>query len=360
MISNNKTVSEWYINGLIDFLSPLYNVVPYNLQVDEKKLFNSQAQLHDFFNYMYVDMKKHTDRYKVPQDLLELQAFSKNRLKVRKIITNCILDLLYKLGQVAVLDKGMFILSQQEWQALIQAKSKKLKSADILINILNQLGFVINGEQNKVCISHLKYPQMFLAYSVFAKHCALNKKLGLKCFYLLDFRFFNNHKLTLDDAVKSLPLEVKVSVIEADSYLAGLKYRRKIEFYEDFGYRIIYSNKAGVVLYMHINSYKASKYFHYLRWVLNTAQSEMLFNELLQNNRKDIADYLLKNIVECDPNCVPGYGATSPDQCKARIYIFKHDIYVCKDKGCLIGIDTIEFEYLTEIMSVIQAIIYKK
>ncbi|QOR35243.1 hypothetical protein IMX26_17605 [Clostridium sp. 'deep sea'] len=354
-----NTVADWYIGGLAKFLSPLYEVVPESISIKKSKFIKAEQELHSYINNLYQNMHNNAELYNIPLATFEGKDFNKKRLKVRKVI-NIILDFLYKLAQLATLEECSLVLAIENWHKIRDDKIKKLKSEKKFNNLVLILGFTVNVKQNIVVINHKNYPAMLIALSYYAKLCSQDKKYGFRYFYQLDFRRFNNYKLQMNDVINSLPLELKIMVTETDNLLMKLKYRKKIELYEDFGYRVAYSNKAGVVYYIHINSYKIDTYYHYLRWVLNSAQSDKCINTLIQEGKQNIVDYLKHNIVQCDPNCIPGYGAKSPEQCQARIHIPYYDLYVCKDKGCLVGIASYEFEYIQVVLEIINEIISKK
>ena len=360
-IYNKKyhTVADWYMAGLTKFISPLYEVVPESTSIKKSKFIKAEQELHSYFKNLYQDMHNNAELYNIPLATFKGQDFNKKRLKVRKIV-NTVLDFIYKLGQYVTLKGTSLVLAIENWHKIRDDTIKKLKSEKKFNNLVLLLGFTINVKQKIVVINHKNFPAMLIALSYYAKLCSQDKKYGFRYFYQLDFRRFNNYKLQMNDVINSLPLELKIMVTETDNLIMRYKYRRKIELYEDFGYRVAYSNKAGVVFYIHINCYKTDTYYHYLRWVLNSAQSEKCINTLIQEGKQNIVAYLKHNIVQCDPNCIPGYGATSPEQCQTRIYIPNYDLYVCKDKGCLVGINNYEFEYVTVILKTIQELVNKK
>ncbi|QUI21849.1 hypothetical protein HZI73_05845 [Vallitalea pronyensis] len=356
-----NTFAEWYVWGMGTFMSPLYKVVPKALvEGDVENFLEAEEDFYHFLKNMFQDMYKQPEKYNLPlEPFIRHDQFSKKRLNVRRVARNGILDFLFQIGQVGILDGERFMISQGVWYELLLHKNKIIKSKDGFLSIIEQLGFYVE-EGQEVIINHTKYPKMLWALCYFSKACAKDKKNSLRHFCRCDFRLFENHPLGFEDVLELLPESLGDEVIHTDRILTTLKYRRKIEYYDDHGYRIAYSNKAGVVFYCHVHSYKTKNYHHYMRWVLNTSQTTSLFQQLIEDNQEEIVNYICHHLHRCDPNCNPGYGASSPESCMARIKVNWDNqlLYTCKDKGCNIGSGPTDFKYLRILLEATKKIVY--
>jgi len=357
-----NTFAQWYIRNMYINLFPVCILSEQNDSLYGSEDFQiAMQELHTFFQNLYADMYNYPDKYSIPVETYpdELR-FNKKRLKVSNIVRNVILDFLYKIGQAGRHEANILKIELQVYEELAKDKSKKI-DFPLFLNALRQLGLNIAVEENDIYIMSMKFPKMLQALSLLSKACTQFGSKGLYHFQRCDFRVLRQRfSFDLNDILQILPEPFRKGLFETDQFINKYRYRRKIEPYSDFGYRIVYSNKAGVVCYCHVNAYFDKSIYMYIRWVLNTEQTTKLFN-IVDNESAEFADKIFNSICKCDPKCIPGFNALTPDECIARIKIERNgkSIYVCKDsrwdKFSNISQD---FDYVKRVLKAISQVLY--
>jgi hypothetical protein len=341
------TFAQWYTWGMgINIIKP-----------DKEQ---SSSGLYCFFEKLYEDMYGNPERYSIPVETYPDEIeFNRKRLNVSRVIRNVVLDFLYRIGQMGVPEMGTLKIEPRLYRELAGEKSKKVRYSSFLA-ALEQLGLQID-EREEVTVSSAKYPQMPSELSLLSKACARDRVRGLFHFQRCDYRTLEPKVLlNMNDVFKILPEALGKGVNETDIFLSKLKFKRKIEPYYDFGYRISYSNKAGVVCYFHINSYFNESLYIYIRWVLDTRQSTRFF-DIVEEHSKGYSDYIFNNLCKCDPDCVPGFGASSPEVCIARIKLEYNGRteYACKDaRYNKFGKTSRDFIYVQTVLKAMDEVLY--
>jgi len=354
-----NTFAQWYLHNMSVNLFPVCILPEQN---DCRDFHIAMQELHIFFQNLYEDMYNYLAKYSIPAETYPDELnFNKKRLNAAGVVRNVILDFLYKIGQAGRYEADLLKIEPQVYEELVKDKSKKVKFQSFL-DALRQLGLSIVVEENDVYITSMKYPKMLQALSLLSKACTQYGSKGLYHFQRCDFRVLEQKfTLEMNDVLRVLPEPFRKDLAETDQFIIKYKYKRKIEPYNDFGYRIVYSNKAGVVCYCHVNAYFDKKIYMYIRWVLNTEQSTRLFN-IVDNESAEFADKIFDSICKCDPKCVPGFNALTPEKCIARIKVERNGrtIHVCKDarwdKFSSISQD---FDYVKRVLKAISQALYE-
>lgn len=307
-------------------------------------------------------MYEYPKKYAIPiEEYTTESRINEKRLNVARVVKDGVIDFLFKIGQLGQPNNGTLLINLSVFNELLESKKKKIKS-NTLFDALLQLGLQFH-EGAEVVVTNKKYIKMLLALSYLAKACSKDKKNGLRHFCRCDFRILGpTFSLDMTDLLKLLQSSLSNEVSETDCYLKQMKFRRKIECYGDFGFRISYSNKVGVVYYCHINSYETKNFFHYIRWILDTSQTTKLFQKL-SSDSPEISQYVFDNMNRCDPECIPGYGTASPESCMARIKIVYNgkSFFTCKDYGWnKMGITPNNFSILRTVLKVMHEVIFEK
>jgi hypothetical protein len=358
-----NTFAQWYLRNMSINLFPAC-IIPERIDgIDDPEGFQSAMQeLYAFFQNLYEDMYNYPVKYSIPAEMYpdELR-FNKKRLNAAGIVRNVILDFLYRIGQAGKCEANLLIMEPEAYEELVKEKSKKIDFPSFL-DALRQLGLNIVVEENDIYVTSMKHPKMPQALSLLSKACARSGGKGLYHFQRCDFRVLGQKfQLDLNDVLQVLPEPFRKGLPETDQFLNKYKYKRKIEPYNDFGYRIIYSNKAGVVCYCLVNAYFDKSLYMYIRWVLNTEQTTKLFN-IVDNESTEFADKIFDSICKCDPKCVPGFGALSPDECIARIKVERNGktTYVCKDaRWDKFSSVSQDFDYVRKVLKAISQVLYE-
>ena len=357
------TYAQRYLWGLGTNLSQFKEITPQEISAaDESNILAAEHELYSFFKALFEDMYQYPEKYKIPVDALgdEIKSNEK-RLKATRVINGVFLDFIYKLGQIGRLESETLVIGLSSYLDLVAEKQKKLKS-DFLIGALEHLGFNFNAAKDVVC-TNKKYPKMLIALSYLSKVCMRDRVHGFYHFRRCDFRMLNpEFSLDINDVLRILPGAVGEEVGKTDSFLTQLKYRRKIEPYSDFGYRLSYSNKAGVVCYCHVHSYLTESLYYYIRWVPGTCQSTKVLSVLAKDSTQ-FADYVFDNISRCSSECIPGFGAVSQDQCIARIKVEWNGrvVYICKDaRWNEVNQTSRDFKYVQKVLRAIHEVLYEE
>jgi hypothetical protein len=356
-----NTFAQWYLHNMSINLSPVCELPGQCAGIDDPEGFQIATQeLRAFFQNLYEDMYNYPAKYSIPEEAYpDEQRFNKKRLNVAGVVRNVILDFLYKIGQAGSYEADSLRIEPQAYEELVEAKRKKINFPSFL-DALRQLGLNIVVEENDTHIMSMKHPKMPEALSLLSKACAQFGSKGLYHFQRCDFRALDpKFPLDMNDVLQILPEPFRGGLAEADQFIRKYRYKRKIEPFGDFGYRIVYSNKAGVVCYCHANAYLDKSIYMYIRWVLNTEQSTKLFNIV----GSESADKIFNSKCKCDPECVPGFNAQSPDECIARIKVEWNGkaIYACKDSRWDKFSDiSQDFDYVKKVLKAIGQVLYEE
>lgn len=359
-----NTFAQWYLRNMSVNLFPACVIPVRNDGINDLEGFQAAMQeLYTFFRNLYEDMYKYPRKYSIPEEMYpDEPRFNKKRLNVAGIVRNVILDFLYRIGQAGRYEADSIKVESQVYKELVEAKSKKIDFPSFL-DALRQLGMNIAAGENGIYITGTQHPKMPQALSLLSKACAQGGSKGLYYFQRCDFRVLGQKfSLDLNDVLQVLPEPFRKGLAEADQFISKYKYRRKIEPYNDFGYRIVYSNKTGVVCYCHVNAYLDKRIYMYIRWVLNTEQTTRLF-DIVDNESTEFADQIFDSICKCDPECVPGFGALSPNECIARIKIERNGKakYVCKDaRWDKFSEVSQDFDYTKRVLKAISQVLFEK
>ncbi|MFZ5351502.1 MAG: hypothetical protein ACOZCL_02125 [Bacillota bacterium] len=339
------------------------NETEHNLQPclkSDNEFYEAKEELHSFFEKLYEDMYENPDKYGIPlQSYPDDIKFNEKRLNVVRVVKGSILDFLFKIGQAGKVNENKMLLNSAFFRELCEEKRKKAKSL-LFLERFSHFGLNFN-EGNEVIVSSTAYPKMLTALVQLASACSKDKKNGLNHFYRCDYRLLSEDAThDINEVARLLPENLKVEVLKTYALLRHLRYRVKIEYYEDFGFRISYSNKSGVVYYCHIHSYRNYNLFHYVRWILDTDQSAKMFT-ILDSQSPELSNIVLSGLSRCNPDCMPGYGASSPESCIARIKVeYKgNEIFACKDKGWTgIGTSSVDFINLRKALEAMHDVVY--
>lgn len=368
MVNANDTAqfssfAQWFIRGITRNLArnapALHGVV---LGAPEKATWGAQLALQEFARALCADMALHPESYAIPVETYpDTEQFNKKRLNVARIINGVIFDYLYAMGLKGKVANGCLELEAAVYETIVADKRKKAQLAR-LHDALARLGLHITRGK-VVAISSAVAPGLGPALSDLAKACARFKHQGTYLFRRFDFGVLDpEYRLAMPDVLNGLDAPRRERVFETDRLLRNSRYQCKIEPYQDFGYRLVYSNKAGVVCYVHVNSYFEKPLYAYIRWVLDTEPSRTFF-KIVDGEKPGYAQYVFDHICPCDPACIPGFGAQSPESCMARILIDYGDqsAYVCKDARWNVYNQVSEdFEFIATVLRAVTQVLYAR
>ncbi len=368
MINTNDTAqfssfAQWFIRGITRNLAPTAPALNgVARDATEKATWESRLALQQFASALCADMALHPESYAIPVETYpDTEQFNKKRLNVARIVNGVIFDYLYALGLKGTVDNGRLELEAAVYEDIVAGKQKKVQ-IERVNDALSRLGLHITRGK-VVAISSAVAPGIVLALSDLAKACARFKHQGAYFFRRFDFGVLHpEYRLAMPDVLNGLDAPRRDKVSELDRELLDARYRRKIEPYQDFGYRLVYSNKAGVACYVHVNSYFEKPLYAYIRWMLDTEQSRTFF-KIMDGEKPGYAQYVFDHICPCDPTCTPGFGAPSPESCIARILIDYdgQSVYVCKDARWNVYNQVSEdFEFITIVLRAVTQVLYAR
>lgn len=327
-VTEFETFAQWYVwhMGVNQWLP---DGTHWSLKEREGGAEEDEVQI--FFQCLYRDMYLDPAKYSIPIEAYpDGEKFNKKRLNAKRVVKKEI-EFLYQLAKNGRrLEEGLEV-ERALYDELAGGIAKKIDWTGFL-GALKSLGLEIQAG-DVVRVTSSRMPGLPAGLGRLAQACAGDRVHGLFHFQRGDLRSLGaGFGLKLDDLLRVLPEELAAGVMETDAVFMEKNYRRKIEPYGDFGYRITYDSKAGVVAYIHVHSYENEPVYMYVRWVLDAEQSKDLFNRL-NSTAPEFSAFLFENVSRCDPACVPGFGATSPEQCIARIPIEKEGrvAFACKD-----------------------------
>jgi len=325
-------------------LSPLFGAecfLHFN-QPEEIELWKISADdCHHFFAHCYTDMFYNPQKYFLPIDIYPKEGIEYERkigeyIALSKIkdpqFNYLILHSKKKKQAIKAIDQIMDFMFLSGEQGEYRGKSLQIERSLYdkcnCIPALEELGFYFEIHDDMVLLSNGLFSDMFYAYSYLAKSC---KKKNQHLFFRCDFRALDpKFKCSLHDLIRNLPTDTYKKLINFDATMKLMGYKTSFENENTILYYL--ENKKA----LRINVYADSLNMQ-IRWLLSQPLSSLFLKRIHQESHTT-SQMLFENISSCKTDCVPGYGASSPSECSARIHIQYEgqDRYICKDLGYFI------------------------
>ncbi len=291
----NKENCKYYVQNEIRNIalriSPCFDDIGDIENINKDELKHSIHEFYNFYQYVVEEIFNNPQLYN-----LTLKEYPKEAWQYDKELREYLCA-----SKIKEPDKK-YLLSHNGFN--IKARKEVYKLLDDIFITEESEYFVKEKQENT---------NMILAYECLKKVCLENKKLR-HLFYRCDFRALEEgFKWTFSDLIYSLPKEIKEQLIDLNLFLKSNKYKSKLEYENVFAYTI--NNKVILRFYV-----EADILHLYFRWILYKEDSARFF-EILHQESPEICQKIYENIIKCRTDCVPGYGADSPEHCGENIYI---------------------------------------
>jgi len=236
--------------------------------------------------------------FNTPEEESQHEALKAARMRVRKVVLAYI-QFLFHLGQSLEHVEETFFLARAEFEKLASAGSKQSK-AKLFPKALERCGLTFStGEP--VHVSNLHYPGMVRELAAFSQACAKVKEFDFYLFRRCDFSVYDGKTgPNFSDAVRIAPADYQKEIIETDECLRRLRYRREIFIDEgDMNYRVRYTKKGELGVYwVRIQETFEPDLLHYLRWNLESNQTNRLF-DLLDRTQPGLSHRVFEGLKPC-------------------------------------------------------------
>jgi len=341
----------WYLKA---DLAPFHPASPASFPADQTaELSESESQYYHFYQDLIADLYASPQAYGIPeiayehlQDLEDSAAQERAResiLKVRKILSVCVLDFLFQFGQLAVLEDAALRLDRPRYNLLVMEKSKRQKTLDFL-KAYERTGLRFQVDPQTVRLSNERYPEMMRALSLLAKACAPIKDYDSYFFRRADFAVLQGKlQPALDDVLPLVPEPLRLEFLATDQFLSDLKFKCQI-FSADIlsGYRLRYQRK-NVVYWCRVRTQFNPDFLQNLRWDMGSEHTSQLFARLDQTD-PGLAERVFNGVRRCQHH-YPECGA------RAVIAYRGQSVEVCNESGWdAIGNTSADFQDLRKVL----------
>ena len=243
-----KSTAHKLISYMRENLSELiYTPITNNDEIDTEIIYEGEKDYYHFTKDLYEDMNNNIVQYNIPHseydkfmggrtksELSEKEAKKESKLRNEfKQAIKIYPRFLYEIGIRGIIDEVacQLILERQHFEKamkqvrrhLSQMKGEEMKR----ISVLSRLGLVIEERKEKIIMTNLKYPSMFVGLSALCN--SDNKKFHFTNFLRCDYRGLNKfYKPGIQEVIKIVPEGYKHIIQEVDAWMKEKRAKTEV------------------------------------------------------------------------------------------------------------------------------------